>query len=492
MADASATCPPGGGVDIFLTYGDRGDRAPSPVCTKRRGGAAVIGLPIAGGSAWGALTGWGTVSSNGGMPIASRRALLRLGAASLIAAPFQRLLIPRARAATAPARRLLIYFSPNGTIPAQWTPSGSGTSFSFPSGSILEPLAAWRDQLTLVHGMDFYNADNHEGGMAAMLTNNGGADGVTGGMSLDQWAAAYLGTDTRFASLEFGVQTSLWGGSSQTRMSYAGPGSYVTPDDDPLHVYTRLFGEVAGDAESAARLLARRQSILDLAGGELGDLRKRLGTAEQIKLDVHLESLRALERSLAPSDACGAPEPPTIASYNDNDLFPDVLDAQLQLAVLALSCGATRVVSVQASHTVSPTVCSWLGEGEGHHSLSHADDSNTAGVAGFVNCERWFAEQFGVLLQRLQDAPDPETGGSLLDTTAVLWVKEMGDSRAHVCTGVPWVLAGGGGAWPAGRLVDLAGGYHASVLVSICQALGLPNDSFGDPAAGSGPAAELS
>lgn len=425
------------------------------------------------------------------MPTPSRRALLRSGAMALLAAPFQRMLIPRARAATAPARRLVIFFSPNGTVPQYWTPDGSGASYSFPAGSILEPLTAWREQLLVINGMDFHNADNHEGGMSAMLTNNGVVGDVGDGMSIDQYIAGQIGGSSRFSSLELGVQTSLWGGSAQTRMSYAGPGNYVTPDDDPLSVYTRLFGDIAGDAEAAARLLARRQSVLDLVGGEISSLRKRLGTAEQAKLDAHLEALRDVERSLEPSDGCGAPEPPAITSYNDNDLFGDVLDAQSQLAVLALSCGATRVATIQATHTISPTVCNWLGESEGHHSLSHADDSNTAGVASFVNCERWFAEQFATLLQRLQDAPDPETGGSLLDTTAVVWAKEMGDSRAHVCTGVPWVLAGGGGAWRLGQSVDLGGAYHAQVLVSIAQALGVPVDTFGDATAGSGPAEEL-
>lgn len=425
------------------------------------------------------------------MATTSRRVLLCHGAMGLLAAPFARLLLPRARAASAPARRLLIFFSPNGTVPDRWAPEGSGTSFRFPAGSILEPLSDWQDQLLLLTGMDFFNADNHEGGMSAMLTNNGTSSSVGAGMSVDQHIASRIGGSSRFASLELGVQTSLWGGSSQTRMSYAGPGSYVTPDDDPLHVYTRLFGDIAGDAEAAARLLTRRQSVLDLVGGEITTLRKRLGTAEQAKLDAHLESLRAVERALEPSDACGAPEPPAIPSINNNDLFPDVLDAQIQLAVLALSCGATRVATLQASHTVSPTVCSWLGESEGHHSLSHADDTNTAGVASFVNCERWFASQFATLLQRLQDAPDPETGGSLLDTTVVLWAKEMGDAREHVCTGVPWVLAGGGGAYRVGQVVDLAGSTHAHVLVSICQALGLAEDSFGDATAGSGPAMEI-
>jgi hypothetical protein len=160
---------------------------------------------------------------------------------------------PRSRADGAAARRLVVFFSPNGTVPAALDPEGSETDFSFPPGSILEPLTPIQDKLIVVEGLDFFGADNHEGGMAAMLTASGGAGDESGGMSIDQFVAGKIGQDTRFASLEFGVQTSAWGAGVQTRMSYSAPGRWVSPDDDPAHVYSRLFGDFMGGDEAADR-----------------------------------------------------------------------------------------------------------------------------------------------------------------------------------------------------------------------------------------------
>ena len=42
--------------------------------------------------------------------------------------------------------------------------------------------------MIILDGINFVNATNHEGGMAAMLTG-GGSGGVTGGKSLDQYVA---------------------------------------------------------------------------------------------------------------------------------------------------------------------------------------------------------------------------------------------------------------------------------------------------------------
>src|SRR5690606_30692369 len=116
--------------------------------------------------------------------------------------------------------------------------------------SILEPLRPRRADLVVIDGLHFHGADNHEGGQAAMLTNGGGGDSPTGGASIDQVVAGAIGGDSRFRSLELGVQTSAWGGGVQTRMCYRGPGQMVTPDDDPAHVYERLFGVAGASAET--------------------------------------------------------------------------------------------------------------------------------------------------------------------------------------------------------------------------------------------------
>jgi hypothetical protein len=175
-----------------------------------------------------------------------------------------------------------------------------------------------------------------------------------------------------------------------------------------------------------------------------------------------------------------------------NDNFPAIGKAQMDLLVLALACGMTKVASIQWSHTVGPPVFSWVGVSEGHHDLSHKDDSNTQGVADFVKTERWYAAQFGYLLDALKGTPDPSGAGTLLDTSLVVWAKELGDSRLHVGKGVPFILAGNANGYlKTGRLLTLNHAPSQQLLVSLCQGMGLTNDSFGDPAGGTGPLTEI-
>ena len=123
---------------------------------------------------------------------------------------------------------------------------------------------------------------------------------------------------------------------------------------------------------------------------------------------------------------------------------------------------------------------SWAGAGEGHHELSHKDDGNTAGVASFIATERWFATQFAALLDKLATTQEADGSGSLLDTSTVVWVKELGDGRLHDFKSVPFVIAGGGnGYFAPGRYLKFADEPHQKLLVSLCQAMGVDVDSFG-------------
>ena len=93
------------------------------------------------------------------------------------------------------------------------------------------------------------------------------------------------------------------------------------------------------------------------------------------------------------------------------------------------------------------------------------------------------------MLDALANKPDPdfpESNRTLLDSTLVVWTKELGDSRLHVCKDVPFVLAGAGAALPKGRWLRTGGAPHSRLLVSIAQLMGVELETFGDPASGSG------
>lgn len=405
------------------------------------------------------------------------------------------LFTPRAsaQAAAGRPRRLVIFFSPNGTVHRHWRPTGEGSRYAFAVGSILEPLTGLERELLILDGVDFKGVSNHEPGMEAMLTG-GGADTATQGQSVDQYVAARLAETLRFQSLELGVGTDAWGGGKQTRMVY-GPGhSFVHPDQDPVNVYARVFGSLTQSPAELDAVMTKHKSVLDLLRAELAALRDRVGAEEHSKLDAHLGALRRVETGLfgGPGpDGCAAPAPIAQLDPNAHENFAELTRMQTDLLVSALGCGMTRVASLQLSHTVGPHVFSWLGLSEGHHSLSHMDDSNAAGVAQFVKAERWIAEQFRYLLEQLASYPEPGGEGTLLDHTLVVWAKELADGRLHNNESVPFVLAGAPGYLDLGRYLKLGGQPHQKLLVSICHAMGLDNPSFGDASHGEGPLAGL-
>ena len=393
-----------------------------------------------------------------------------------IAAPFIRILngdSAYAAEGDGVAKRFIVFFSPNGTVHSHWRPTGTENDFSFAPGSILEPLAPHKDDIIVLDGIDFYGVANHEAGMSAMLTGGGGSGTLSAGKSVDQYIAAQIGQGMKFPSLELGVQTSAWGASNQTRMCYSAPGTYVPPDDNPMSVYERMFGEYGATDAQKDKIFNRRKSILE----------------EKLKLDQHLQSLTQIEGSLAtPTSVCTPPGAIENLPTQQHQYFADITGTQMDLMFLALACDMTRVASLQVSHTVGPHVFTWLGHTEGHHSLSHMGDTDVQGVLRYVEAERWITEQFVVLLEKLKNTPEPDGEGSMLDNTCLLWAQELGDGRLHDCVSVPFVIAGkAGGFFNTGRYLDYGSQPHQKLLVSMCHAMGLTNPVFGDPSHGGGP-----
>ncbi|MGA1015534.1 MAG: DUF1552 domain-containing protein, partial [Limisphaerales bacterium] len=106
-----------------------------------------------------------------------------------------------------PPRRLVIMFSPNGTLPnAFWPESHTVDGEGLKLKPILEPLAAFSDQMLIlkgVHNKIRGDGDNHMRGMSCLLTATellpgniqGGSDtpaGWAGGISIDQEIRRFL------------------------------------------------------------------------------------------------------------------------------------------------------------------------------------------------------------------------------------------------------------------------------------------------------------
>jgi hypothetical protein len=333
---------------------------------------------------------------------------------------------------------------------------------------------------------------NHEPDNSSMLIARqcaGGGPGQTGGISIDQEIANAIGTQTRFASLQLGALVGSYCGIISSR----GKGGGIQPDVSPYKAFARIFKDVTADPTELVRIRAERKSIMDALTAEIADLRCAVPGAERPKMDAHLDSIRELERSLdsaANGAKCAPPmqgAPVDLANAN----FPQILKLQMDVAVAALACDLTRVVTVQAANGATGNSFPWLNIGAGHHSIAHNEAGPAATCTEWtVQIETWYAQQFAYLAGKL-DAID-DGGGTLLDHSAVLWGHEQSNGGTHLRKDMPWVLAGSArGAFHVGRALDVGGKPHNGLMISLANAMGVPLTAFGDPDFSNGPLADL-
>jgi hypothetical protein len=431
------------------------------------------------------------------MLIQNRRSFLRMLGAAGVASPLALTLGRNAAAAGGDVKVMFVYM-PDGVIPSMWHPTGGTTDFTLPS--MTSPLESVRDDLVFVRGLKMYaGGATHEGGVAKLLTGDGP-------VSLDVFLGDQIGGETPHKSVQLGVATNFQNGSGS--MSYIGPGQQVAPDDNPLSAFDRLFGDLqGGEAPPPGPDWAQIRStrVIDRSLDDLMRLRSRLGATERDKLDIHLEALQEVEAQIkgtvtgscdqvvwnsegfTVSEADSYPK-----TWEREDQFALVGKLQMDLAVLALSCGVTRVSSLMWSHPVSPTRIPTLAVGSANHDASHYGSDLAGPLAlDYIAYKRFFCEQLAYLVQRLAATPDGE--GSLLDNTILFMGTDINDGNQHDHDDMPFVLAGrAGGQLTTGRSLDYrgsAGGEdeaHSKLLVSIANMAGVPIEEFGYTGKGTG------
>lgn len=386
----------------------------------------------------------------------------------------------------APPKRLVVMFSPNGTLPDEFWPDQFGPDAPLQLKPILQALEPYREQILILKGVDNKirgDGDNHMRGMSCLLTATelhpgniqGGSDTPAGwarGISIDQEIRNFFQsrTDsrTRFGSLEFGVavpnRADPW-----TRMCYAGDNKPVAPIDNPGQMFEKLYGG-AKDRKLAA-------SVLDYVADDLNRVSNKLSPEDRALLTEHMELVRQLEEDIAAAEKQSElvhPEPeidPNIELVNDNT--PAISRMQIDLLVNALANDMTRVASLQFMRSVGQARMRWLDIEEGHHSLSHEKDSNEDAYSKLRRINQWFAGELAYLVKRLAETPEPGgVGGTMLDNTQIVWLNELGKGNSHTLSNIPFVLIGGGAGFKTNRALDLGGTPHNRLWLALAHGMG--------------------
>jgi hypothetical protein len=394
----------------------------------------------------------------------------------------------RAQAAGRP-KRLITFFTPHGAPAEFFWPSDPSV---LSSSHILEPLAAFRSQLNVIRGLDYIGSNNHVA-IKDVLTNQSGK-------SLDNVVADHLADQAPVRALHLGVVPDYSHSFTVDGQLSFDP-SPVAHEADPVKAFDELFGTptTPGDpaADQAAQVQAAlRQRVVGFTRDEVAALADRLVDvpSEAGKLQAHFDALAQLGTTAPsqPSVDCGAVSLPSVEGLRARNAdpwahenFPDLMDAQIDIAAAAVRCGMTRVVSLQMMHVNSQLSFAFAGVPRGHHDASHSSPGST-GRMDHANCQRFMAEKLARLLTAL-DVPDPEDPEhTVLDNSAVLWCSEIGDGQEHTCIAVPTVIAGSaGGVFKTGQLVQLAGRSHSGLLISLSNAMGLGLSEFGPNSTGS-------
>jgi Protein of unknown function (DUF1552) len=424
----------------------------------------------------------------------SRRTLLR-GMGVGMSLPLLDAMIPAstalAKTVAAPRPRLGFFYFPHGAVMEKWTPIGVGTDFKL--GQIIDPLAAFQRQLTVVS-----NIGNKPGESRAVhalvpgtwLSCTHPKEGLEPHMAAtaDQIAAQHLGQDTPWPSLETATAQGHGAGSACERgygCNYSGTLSFrntSTPlpvESNPRQLFLRLFGQ--GDTLEERRFLqSQTASILDMINGEISTLSRTLGPQDRSTLGNYLESVREIERRIQNSekgDLAGLhlPEVPGATSQN----FDEHLKLMFDLIALAYQGNLTRIQSFMIAPEVSEQTYNHIGIPDAFHALSH-HANDPAKKERLSKIQRYHTEVFARFIDTLANMPDGER--SMLDNSTLLYGSNMSNSNAHNQYPLPISIIGGG----CGKI---RGGQHlnfaertplANVLLTVLQRAGVPIESLGD------------
>ena len=428
-----------------------------------------------------------------------RRTVLR-GMGATLALPVLDAMTPAFGAATTRPIRLAFMQTPNGifNLRNEWTPKSVGGDWELTR--TLEPLAAFKDRMVVISGLDNQQAaglngevgGDHPRACTAWLTGTharmtSGAD-LRAGISVDQIAAKEFGKHTQLASLEIGLEASevvgacesAYGCAYYNTISWRNETTPLPMENRPRAVFERLFGEAGADPKVRLALRQEDRSILDAINSEVKRLRIKVAGTDRSKIDQYLEAVRDVERRMQLAEKQGDPDLPIESPVGAPEVFSEYFKLMADLMVLAWQTDMTRVITFQMGHEMSGRAYPELGFGDAHHPCTHhqgdpVKQEKTTKINGL------HTKMLSYYLSQLRATSDGD--GSLLDHSMILYGAGLSDANLHLYTDLSLLLIAGG-------VAGIKGGQHvrypnrtpmANLLLTMLDKANVPQvDRLGD------------
>src|SRR5882724_2834723 len=408
------------------------------------------------------------------------------------------------------------WFFGNGINPPEWVPAAMGVGNAWTLSTALMPLQPVKSYLQVITGLtnQIGPGPAHKGRPAAALTGAtaGGADVQL--PSIDQVLAPILNKGVMPAlpnGLHVGISSTSGAGALDLRVSFRGPNASNPPQYDPAAVFKQLVmfgGSTTGGGTTGPTgpdpELAHRKRALDAVLDDAASLRLRLGKADQIRLDQHLDGVHQIENQLAVLSSMPTTPTTTSAKLVDPAMtYPNMgavgsitklrSSAMSDLIVFALATDITRVFSFMFTCSACHGNYADCGldpvtfhEDYGHRKSPKGLDSATK---GFLTGVQYAMTNFNNTLTAMMNCADG--AGNLLDNSVVYSTSCTSESQTHSGNDYPTLVAGKAGGKlktdqhirqvtaPPGTLGAPNGDNLSKVPYTLLTALGRPEAPWG-------------
>jgi hypothetical protein len=400
-------------------------------------------------------------------------------------------------ATTTPVKRFGVVYHPNGVIYDKWLPTGVGSNFEL--SPTLKGLEPFKDKLIVITGLFSDQAEplgdgggDHSRACGSYLTGvhiKKSDSIVENAVSMDQIAAKAFERDTQLSSLQMTADENSLLGSCDLGYScaYSSTVSWLTPtlplmaENNPRVLFERMFGSSdSTDARVRAARLKQDRSLIDSVNDRVGQLQRKLGTADNRKVNDYLAALRDVERRIQKAEEQSSKQLPDVhqpAGIPDN--FVDQVRLLYDLQLLAYQSDLTRVITFLYGREQTGRPYPQIGVPEPHHPLTH-HQNDPVKMEKCTRIQRHHIELFAEYLEKLRNTPDGD--GSLLDHVILLFGSGISNSDRHTHGPLPTFLVGGGAG-------TLKGGRHliypehtplTNLQLTLLNKLGVPAEKLGD------------
>ena len=428
----------------------------------------------------------------------SRRTMLR-GMGTAVALPLLDAMLPAfaPAASTQPVRRFGVVYHPNGVIYEQWVPTGEGANFEF--STTLKGLEPFRDKTLVVSGLASDQAEalgdgggDHSRACGSYLTGvhvKKSDTSLENAVSMDQIAAKAFENETQLSSLQMTADENSLLGSCDLGYScaYSSTLSWLTPtlplmaENNPRVLFERMFGSSdSTDARVREARLQQDKSLLDSVNARVNQLQRKLGVADNRRMNDYLESLRDVERRIQKAEEQSSKALPDVTQPAG---IPDNFQAHVRLLydlqVLAFQADLTRVITFMYGREQTGRPYPQIGVPEPHHPITH-HQGNPDKVEKCAKIQRYHVKLLAEYLEKLRSTPDGD--GSLLDHSIILFGSGISNSDRHTHGPLPTVLIGGGSG-------TIKGGRHliypehtplTNLQLTLLAKLGVHAEKLGD------------